>query len=584
MNVKFSIVNFLNQIEYMNKCYILITIFLFATLFVSANPEQNQVDNWIEASIKQKAKLRVSLVKANMPVVSAWIKAKQKAVPMSADLTGQEKLVLVTSAGPDGNNWDWGTWANAKLIKADGSSVWLDELEPEYWTSGTNSIPKNVDIYGNPLVIAGKKYDHSVLCHANGVMVYDINKEYVRFETEVGLSDQSTVGSVFFRIMNVYPKEEAAALLAAYPEELTTLNMNIDGLETWLTTCDASAEHDLVLNMATQLKKDTFVKNAVKKIEAEKDVNTQIREYLKLYEKIQRICGLQRDLSWLNIEAIRLAFNDMKKMKEFDVSKYQPVLNELEKQVAKGFDDIYGGDDAALDNAEKAIANKRTILLANPFLDGDKVLASRFKLGKNAHKAMAPELGTQANNWSNQESAPRNGFDADIVELSNLRGDVQVRSVYKPDNGSSIADLRLHWDGDRAMFTQTMPDKRWNVFEVKLDGTGLKQLINNEEPDLEFYDGTYLPDGRIIANSNIGYQGVPCVNGDDPVGNMVLYSPENQNLRRLTFDQDANWNPVIMNNGRVMYTRWEYTDLTHYYSRIVMSMNPDGTEQKAAFA
>ena len=177
MNVKFSIVNFLNQIEYMNKCYILITIFLFATLFVSANPEQNQVDNWIEASIKQKAKLRVSLVKANMPVVSAWIKAKQKAVPMSADLTGQEKLVLVTSAGPDGNNWDWGTWANAKLIKADGSSVWLDELEPEYWTSGTNSIPKNVDIYGNPLVIAGKKYDHSVLCHANGVMVYDINKE-----------------------------------------------------------------------------------------------------------------------------------------------------------------------------------------------------------------------------------------------------------------------------------------------------------------------------------------------------------------------------------------------------------------------
>ena len=38
-----------------------------------------------------------------------------------------------------------------------------------------------------------------------------------------------------------------------------------------------------------------------------------------------------------------------------------------------------------------------------------------------------------------------------------------------------------------------------------------------------------------------------------------------------------------MNNGRVMYTRWEYTDLTHYYSRIVMNMNPDGTEQKALY-
>ena len=40
------------------------------------------------------------------------------------------------------------------------------------------------------------------------------------------------------------------------------------------------------------------------------------------------------------------------------------------------------------------------------------------------------------------------GFDADIVELSNLRGeDVQVRSIYKPENGSSVADLRMHWDG-----------------------------------------------------------------------------------------------------------------------------------------
>ena len=197
---------------------------------------------------------------------------------------------------------------------------------------------------------------------------------------------------------------------------------------------------------------------------------------------------------------------------------------------------------------------------------------------------MAPDLGTQSNNWSNQESARRDGFDAEIVELSDIRGkNIRMRQVYKPSNGSSVADLRLHWNGDRVMFTQTRKDKRWNVFEVKLDGTGLKELINNEEPDLEFYDGTYLPDGRILAISNIGYQGVPCVNGSDPVGNLVLYTPQTGNLRRITFDQDANWNPVVMNNGRVMYTRWEYTDLTHYYSRIVMHMNPDGTENKALY-
>ena len=74
-----------------------------------------------------------------------------------------------------------------------------------------------------------------------------------------------------------------------------------------------------------------------------------------------------------------------------------------------------------------------------------------------------------------------------------------MRQVYKPDHSSSIADLKLHWDGDRVMFTQTMPDKRWNIHEVKLDGTGYHPMIEMKEPDLEFYDGTYLPDGRIIG-------------------------------------------------------------------------------------
>lgn len=346
---------------------------------------------------------------------------------------------------------------------------------------------------------------------------------------------------------------------------------------------NTDTERALVLKLAAYLKDSSYIKNTIRQIEAEKKVETQITGYQKLHKQVQRMLLLQSELKWLNMEAIRLAYEDMKRIEGFDAVKYLPILTELEQQVKQGFGNIYSGDEAVLVNAEKAVANKRAILLANPLLNGDKILTVRYQLGNRDRRAMAPELGTQSNNWSNQESARRKGFNADIVELSNLRDEVQIRTIYKPDNTSSIADLKLHWDGDRAMFTQTMSDNRWNVFEVKLNNGDCKKLIDNPEPDLEFYDGTYLPDGRIIANSNIGYQGVPCVNGSDPVGNMVLYTPQSKNLRRLTFDQDANWNPVIMNNGRVMYTRWEYTDLTHYYTRIVMNMNPDGTEQKALY-
>ena len=570
----------------MNKYFLLLSLFLSTSFFVSAAPKQKKADTWIDASIKAKTELQTQLQKTGMPIISSFKKHKEKAEPFAVDLKGVDKLVLITAGGPDGSDYDQAVWGNARLIKADGTAVWLDEVPFEYGVAGWAKPKMNINAYDHEIFIAGKEYKHGVFCHANGTLVYPIKGEYVRFEAEVGIDDTSSGGSVYFQALNVVPKFVGDELIAKYPEQIGMLGAMMDGLDTWLITPDASIEKQAVEAMVGKLKDGSYYKSVVQQIANEKDVNTQIRKYLELFEKLQDVYALQGELEWLNIDAIKLAFADMSKQKGFDAVKYQPMLNELVQLQQKGFSGIYKGDEQAIADARKALDNKKAILLGNPLLDADKIVAVRYKLGSTARQAMAPSLGTQANNWSNQESARRSGFDAEIVELSNLRGDMQMKSIFKPIvPDASIADLRMHWDANRVMFTTLMGenDKRWNVYEVKLDGTGCKKLIENEEPDLEFYDGTYLPDGRIIANSNIGYQGVPCVSGDDPVGNMVLYTPEQKNLRRLTFDQDANWNPVVMNNGRVMYTRWEYTDLTHYYSRIVMHMNPDGTENKALY-
>ena len=570
----------------MNKYFLLVSLFLSTSFLVSAAPKQKKADTWIDASIKAKTELQTQLQKTGMPIISSFKKHKEKAEPFAVDLKGVDKLVLITAGGPDGSDYDQAVWGNARLIKADGTAVWLDEVPFEYGVAGWAKPKMNINAYDHEIFIAGKEYKHGVFCHANGTLVYPVKGEYVRFEAEVGIDDTSSGGSVYFQALNVVPKFVGDELIAKYPEQIGMLGAMMDGLDTWLITPDASIEKQAVEAMVGKLKDGSYYKGVVQQIANEKDVNTQIRKYLELFEKLQDVYALQGELEWLNMDAIKLAFADMSKQKGFDAAKYQPMLNELVQLQQKGFSGIYKGDEQAIADARKALDNKKAILLGNPLLDPDKIVAVRYKLGSTARQAMAPSLGTQANNWSNQESARRSGFDAEIVELSNLRGDMQMKSIFKPIvPDASIADLRMHWDANRVMFTTLTGenDKRWNVYEVKLDGTGCKKLIENEEPDLEFYDGTYLPDGRIIANSNIGYQGVPCVSGDDPVGNMVLYTPEQKNLRRLTFDQDANWNPVVMNNGRVMYTRWEYTDLTHYYSRIVMHMNPDGTENKALY-
>ncbi len=64
------------------------------------------------------------------------------------------------------------------------------------------------------------------------------------------------------------------------------------------------------------------------------------------------------------------------------------------------------------------------------------------------------------------------------------------------------------------------------------------------------------------------------MNGNDEVGNMCLYGPKDGSLRRLTLTR-----MLIMNNGRIMYTRWGVYGFDSLFLRFVMHMNPDGTEQ-----
>lgn len=496
-------------------------------------------------------------------VVVPELKNNQEAKLLKIDTKNSDYLLLVAEQGSLGRKNDYALWANAKVCLKDGSSIWLDKLDYTRFQALKGGVKKNVDYNGDEITIKGKNYNNGVLIWGPGMILYKLPKNSVRFEAEVGIDDSSNSGSINFKAYSINnPLIEDEALFS----QLFNLHRNLK---------------DWILNPVTN-----GLTHIVSQLADKKYYSEQLRsttDYVSFSKELLQVYNIQEQLKWVNVDAVKLAFDDMKKLSGFDYKENSSKLDRLTELVNNGFNGIYNADKQAVENAKEALALKKSILLSNPLVKNKDILAVRYKLGAEANRAMAPQLGTQSNNWSNQESARRGGFDAEIVSLSNIDGDVNMTSVYKPDNGSSIADLRMHWDADRVMFTQLQEDKRWNVFEVKLDGTGFRKLIENEEPDLEFYDGTYLPDGRILAISNIGYQGVPCVNGSDQVGNLVLYNPKDKNLRRLTFDQDANWNPVVMGNGRIMYTRWEYTDLTHYYSRIVMHMNPDGTENKALY-
>lgn len=328
------------------------------------------------------------------------------------------------------------------------------------------------------------------------------------------------------------------------------------------------------------LKKEllVFYKKQLTDLEAKKEAKL----FLELQADVDVIVELSERLQYVKPESMRLALEDLKKNPKFDAQKGEMLYKKICAELPSVQKALFNGKQG-IARAKELLSWHRELLLSNPLLDFDRMALVRFDLGDKARTKGAGALGTPSSNYTSLYSSARVGPKAEISELSNLRGKPSMKTIYKPERNVNIADLQMHWNADKLLFSSIDDKNRWQVYEIDTDGKGLHKKVNVDEPDLDFCDANYLPDGRIIVCSNVGYQGVPCVHGDDEVSNLSMYDPKDGSFRRLTFDQDGNWNPVVMPSGRVMYTRWEYTDLTHYYSRMVFSMNPDGTENKSLY-
>jgi len=212
---------------------------------------------------------------------------------------------------------------------------------------------------------------------------------------------------------------------------------------------------------------------------------------------------------------------------------------------------------------------QRRVALGNPLLDFDRLLLVKRSVN-------SPRLGLPQN-WQSNCVLPTTGFDDEIDVLSPIDTSGGLTKFYRPDGPHFVGDVDLHFDADRLLFSSIGEHNKWHVFEINADGTGLRQ-VTPSLPDVHNYDACYLPDGGIIFSSTASIAAVPCVNGSTRVANFYRMDPDGT-IRQLCFDQEHNWCPVMQENGRVMYLRWEYTDTPHSHDRVLFSMNPDGTEQ-----
>ena len=139
-------------------------------------------------------------------------------------------------------------------------------------------------------------------------------------------------------------------------------------------------------------------------------------------------------------------------------------------------------------------------------------------------------------------------------------------SFWRPD---------VSFDGKKIVFCfKPHNEKAFHLYQIGADGTGLTQLTDGIYDDL---DPIYLPDGHILFSTTRGHSYVRCM---PPTNAFVLArcDADGRNIYLVSQNNEPDYLPSVMNDGRVVYTRWEYTDKPLWRAQKLWTMNPDGTQ------
>ena len=320
--------------------------------------------------------------------------------------------------------------------------------------------------------------------------------------------------------------------------------------------------------------------------------DAQNPRYLVFYEKLTRIRRMSMELDRVDFRALRMSVEDLSREYPTQYADGSALLRRLgayESKLPDMLQLLGSGDADALRRVtgytEEILAFQREATLSNPLLNFDELLLLKRKplgnpyLYHDASKGPGKYIGLpQQSSWQLHKMDNIFDFENEVVRLTGLRPDGKLSTIYAPDSDRLITEMDLHFDGERAMVS--MPDDGgfWQLHEIDVAKGAIRQLTG-DAADVHSLDGCYMPNGEIAYISTASFQGVPC-NQSVNVGMLYKMDGNGKNIRQIAFEQDHDFCPTVMNDGRLLYMRWEYTDIPHVWARYLFTMNPDGTGQR----
>ena len=252
----------------------------------------------------------------------------------------------------------------------------------------------------------------------------------------------------------------------------------------------------------------------------------------------------------------------------------------------------------------------RSLALANPLLDFDDLVLVRRAPGKWSH------MSDQYLGWWSQPGGGLyilHDFKTDHSHLQCLTEGFPPGNVLRPDVSYDGQKILFAWCRHYAGLSE-WPDKLdksripedsfYHLFEVNIDGTGLRQLTFGKYND---FDGRYLPTGEIVFCSTRRGQAIQCSPdsaaatlanpelpecyvrcGGGPERPCAVYTlhvmdADGRQMRPISAFEMFEWTPSVDDQGRILYSRWDYVDRYGQNNMGLWSTLPDGSGVQAIF-
>lgn len=155
----------------------------------------------------------------------------------------------------------------------------------------------------------------------------------------------------------------------------------------------------------------------------------------------------------------------------------------------------------------------------------------------------------------------------------------------------SFLHPEVSFDGKRLLFAychaETAPpnreahlDRFYHLYEINIDGGGLRQLTDGPFDD---FSPHFLPNGQILFVSTRRGGFHRCGRGPCPTYTLAIADGDGSNAHPVSYHETHEWDPCVLNDGRVVYTRWDYVDRHAVHYEQLWTVRADGSNPQAYY-